>query len=179
MIKSERHSKSPFAESYPDYPDKIHTLAKQIGTTQFLWAVEQARDFKHHEIAKPVEWVVGLSAKRILGYVDVEKWFAFLEGRDVTLSMCFSKTLPKRGDTNVILPFPLFRKEVLIKRVRDVRTPDDASILSEQVCTTMTLQPFEASDCDRLIGWAPDARSLLRWHYLPWPFLPLRTRRPQ
>ncbi|HDZ36948.1 MAG TPA: hypothetical protein ENH62_01450 [Marinobacter sp.] len=125
--------RSPFVEGYPDYPEKVLALARILDTDQFLWAVDAARGFRGYEMCKPVEWEVNVSQGRVLGYVDDDPWFAFLEGKCSTFPCCFSKDRPDSQSFSVLLPFPLRQDELILRRVYKVENPDRASILSEEI----------------------------------------------
>ena len=126
---------SPYAEGFPDYPNKVAALRRVVNVEQFLWAIEATRCFPHYEMSKPVEWEVSVSEERVIGYIDDELWFAFVEGRLPELPSCFSKLPPACERFSVLLPFPLNPSEVLVKRVYCVKTPDKAFVVSEEAMT--------------------------------------------
>jgi hypothetical protein len=107
----------PYVESgYTDYPDKRSALALLVGTDQFLWAVEKAVGFRHYERIKLVEWEVNVSADRLLGFIDENRWSLFFSGNLPTLSNCFTRTRPNMQSFSVLLPFPLHPSECIKRR---------------------------------------------------------------
>ena len=125
-------ARSPYAEQYPNYPQRAAALARVIGTDQFLWAVEAKRGFCFYEEIKPVEWEVIMSEERVLGYVDDEKWFAFVKGQYSTTPSCFSRNRLVGTSTSVLLPFPLRREELICRRVFKVNNPHCAIVVREE-----------------------------------------------
>jgi hypothetical protein len=122
---------SPYAASYPSYPEKIAALAQVIGTDQFLWVIDIARGFPHYEMCKLAEWEVEVPEARILGYIDEDQWFAFVQSDSRVLPPCFSADRLEIGQVSVLLPFPLHCHEIVLRRVYRWISPDKADILSE------------------------------------------------
>jgi len=86
--------RSPYAELFRYYPQKHAALSAVAGRRSFLWAVRSQIGFRHYEMCKPVEWVLRVGVDRILGYVDDEKWMAFLDERFANVDGCFTLKPP-------------------------------------------------------------------------------------
>jgi hypothetical protein len=108
---------SPYVESFPNYAQKSASLAGIVGTSQFLWAVEASKGFKHVESDKPVEWLVRVPDDGIIGYIDNAKWMEVLAERSADVNCCFSKSRPASGSFSVLLRYPLRREEVISQRL--------------------------------------------------------------
>jgi hypothetical protein len=119
--------------AYPGYVQKRAALSETVGVDQFLWAIEATRKFPHYEMTKPVEWLVRLDEKRLLGYVDDNRWFRFLQGQLPYVYGCFRRDRPTNGDFSVLLPFPLRPCEVVRRRVYKFLSPDRALLVEDKM----------------------------------------------
>jgi len=82
-------------------------------------------------MSKPVEWTVRVPLERLVGYVDNDVWFEFLNDRSADVQRCYTKSRPSAENFSVLLPFPLFRCELLRKQVFNVMTPLKAPVVED------------------------------------------------
>lgn len=123
---------SPYADSYTDYNSKRIELGRLIGTNDFIWCIPATRTFKFHEIIKPVEWEIRVSDNRILGYVDEQRWFDYLEGRISSLSGVYFRSSVPNSDYSVLVIYPLTQNEIVKMTIFRFITPEKAEILCER-----------------------------------------------
>lgn len=119
----------------PTYAEKIDILAKAAGRTSFIWGVPPERRFQKYESGRLVEREVQVLPRRIIGFVDVDRWADFLYGNGAPFpATCFSKTRTVYGKHDVLLPFPLCVSEVFLRRVyKRLGSPERAEISSQEI----------------------------------------------
>jgi hypothetical protein len=126
----------PYVEfGYPDYVQKRAALSAIIGTNQYLWARDVATGFRKYEMIKPVEWLVQVAEERLIGYVDEDRWFRFLQGQLPIVDGCFTKDRPTNCNCSVLLPFPLRLYEVLRRKVYRILNPNHASLIEDRIAS--------------------------------------------
>jgi len=123
-------NRSPFAECYDDYPAKCQDLAALVGCDSFLWCYPVECQIPHYEEVKPVEWLIEVSEKRILGSVDDARWCQYLRGGKRLPISVFSKSRPPCEGRSALVAFPLEREELVRKTVFEFISPTEASIVS-------------------------------------------------
>ena len=87
--------------------------------------------FRYYEQIKPIEWEVGVSTERLLGFVDEIRWMNFLQ-KSSSLSGVYFRTRPPEGRLSVLLPFPLHPEECLKRRVFQWLSPESAELIEER-----------------------------------------------
>lgn len=125
-------SRSPYAESFDDYPAKCADIAALVGTDSFLWCYPEKRPFQFYEGVKPVEWVINVSDNRVLGFVDDERWFQYVKEGDYLPRSVFSASRPPVDEYSVLVNFPLRKEELVRKTVFEFISPTEAKIVSEE-----------------------------------------------
>ena len=125
-------SRSPYAESFNDYPDKCTVLASLVGTDSFLWCYPMEYPFRFYECAKPVEWMINVSDNRVLGFVDDERWFQYVKDGDYLPRSVFSASGPPAKECSILVSFPLSKEELVRKTVFQFISPTKAKIVSKE-----------------------------------------------
>lgn len=126
-------SRSPYAESYDEYPVKCENLAKLVGTNSFLWCIPKEIQFEYYEQAKPVEWEINVNnSRRILGFVNDCIWLQYLNKGGLLPINVFSSSQPPSSDYSVLVKFPLLKEERIRKTVFKVIEPTKAHIISQE-----------------------------------------------
>lgn len=125
-------SRSPYAESFDDYPDKCAVLASLVGTDPFLWCYPMKYRIRYYEGVKPVEWMIKVSGNRVLGFVDDERWLQYLKDGDYLPRSVFSAFRPPAKECSILVTFPLRKEELVRKIVFQIISPTEAKIVSEE-----------------------------------------------
>jgi len=133
-------SRSPYAESYPDYPERCHQLASLVGCDSFLWCYPAERQIPFYEGVKLVEWVIEVNDERILGSVDDARWFQYVKGGDRLPRSVFSKSRPPSEERSVLVAYPLKREELVRKTVFGFISPTEAHVVSVEDFQAGTLE---------------------------------------
>jgi len=123
---------SPYADCYPDYAKKRSKLARLVGTESFLWCISANQKFHVYGSDKPVEWEIKVDDNRVLGFVNDNIWFRYLEGNDSLPRTVFCASKPPAEEYSVLVKFPLKQEELVCKRVFRFVNPDKAEIISEE-----------------------------------------------
>lgn len=122
--------RSPYAESYSDYPTRCQHLASLVGSDTFIWCIPGRHKFRAYEHEKPVEWVINVSEERILGFVDEARWYQYLAGGDHLAGSVFSTSRPPSEEYSVLVAYPLRREELVRKIVFDIISIEEANVAS-------------------------------------------------
>ncbi|MBL7153339.1 MAG: hypothetical protein ISS79_06455 [Phycisphaerae bacterium] len=123
-------SRSPYAESYDDYPARCQNLAALVGYDSFLWCYPAERQIPFYEGVKLVEWVIEVSDERILGSVDDARWVQYVKGGDRLPRSVFSKSRPPSEERSILVAYPLKREELVSKTVFEFISPTEANVVS-------------------------------------------------
>jgi hypothetical protein len=123
----------PYAEMYVDYNSRRMELGRLIGTNDFIWCIPATSTFKFYEVIKPVEWEIQVSNSRILGYVNDQEWFNYLDGRNSSLSGVYSRSSLSISDHSVLVSYPLTQNEIVKMTIFRFIKPNKAEILCERM----------------------------------------------
>ena len=118
----ERHvgdlTRCGYEEFHPGYTARRERLAEVVTTSEFLWCVPAERGLPYYEQDKLVEWTLRMTTDRILGFVHVERWSEFFDGKDIPLAdIYYSPDPPADGEADVLVSYP-FRDGEVIRRVQ-------------------------------------------------------------
>lgn len=125
-------SRSPYTESFNDYSDKCAVLASLVGADSFLWCYPVEHSFRSYESVKPVEWIINVSDKRVLGFVDDERWCQYLEDGNYLPQSVFSTSGSPAKECSILVSFPLNKEELISKTVFQFISSTKAKIVSKE-----------------------------------------------
>jgi hypothetical protein len=134
-------AQSPYARTVPGYVEKVSRFYRELGVTSAMWTAAWQPEFLEPE--KPVEYLLELSEKRVIAYVDEETWSPYVFGK--RLDFVYSRTPAQYRFTSVLVAVPIRREEV--KELRRYTSTATGHCRLQDEKSGVALQRFFDSIC--------------------------------